>query len=178
MRPRTGRPEDGEFAEYARADIDLVPGDDAIDALRDQETLTREVLEPVSEARARGLRYGPGKWTLKEVLGHLADDERIFAYRILCLARGDPAPLPGFDEELYNREAGFEARSLSDLLSEYRVVRQATITLLLGLPAEAWMRRGVVNGYPASVRGLAFHIAGHERRHLRAIREKYLAARP
>ena len=178
MRPRTGRPEDGEFAEYAREDIDLVPGDDAISALRDQEVLTWELLGRLSEARARGLTYAPGKWTLKEVVGHLADDERIFAYRILCLARGDPAPLPGFDEERYTREAGFESRSLADLLSEYRTVRQATIALLLGLPADAWGRRGVVSGYPASVRGLAFHIAGHEARHRRALRDKYLAARP
>jgi hypothetical protein len=121
-----------------------------------------------------GSTYASGKWTLKEVVGHLSDDERIFAYRALTIARGDPTPLPGFDEKTYVGAAGFETRALADLLAEYRSVRDATITLLRGLPAEAWLRRGIVNEYEASVRGLAFHIAGHELHHLRILRERYL----
>jgi hypothetical protein len=111
---------------------------------------------------------------LKEVVGHLADDERILAYRALCLARGEVRELPGFEENVYVAGADFEQRSLASLLAEYRTVRAATLTLLTGLPGEAWLRRGMVNGYRASVRGLAFHIAGHELHHVRVLREKYL----
>ena len=174
----SGRPGDDEFAAYAKPDIDQVVGDDAIAALTAQRRQTILLVESLDEARVRGLTYAPGKWTLKEVLGHLADDERIFSYRALCIARGDAAALPSFDEERYVASAGFETRPLASLLAEYRAVRQATLALLSGLPAEAWRRRGVVSGYTASVRGLAFHIAGHELRHLRALREKYLREPP
>jgi len=170
----TGRPLAGEYAEYARPDIDRVPGDDAVEALRVVAGETLDLLAPIDEGAAAGLTYAPGKWTLKEVVGHLADDERIFTYRALCIARGDSRELPGFDEKLYVAGAGFEQRSVAGLLAEYRAVRQATLELFAGLPAEAWVRRGMVNGYPASVRGLAFHIAGHELHHLRVLREKYL----
>ncbi len=170
----SGRPLAGEFADYAKENIDQVVGDDAVDILTAQSHDVLALLEPLDETVASGLTYAPGKWTLKEVVGHLADDERIFAYRILCIARGDSRPLPGFDEKIYVEHAGFEARSLTSLLAEYRAVRRATITLLGGLTPDAWLRRGMVNGYNASVRGLAFHIAGHELRHVRALREKYL----
>jgi hypothetical protein len=173
-RSRSGRPQSGEYADYAKSDIDAIEGDDAVEALAAQARRTLALLEPLEEARIAGLTYAPGKWTLKEVVGHLVDDERIFSYRALCVARGETLPLPGFDEKLYVAEAGFEARSLKDLLAEYRSVREATITLLSGLPPEAWTRRGEVNGYSASARGLGFHIAGHERHHLRLLREKYL----
>jgi hypothetical protein len=174
FRSPSGRPLTGEFADYARPDIEAVPGDDAVAALEGLARETLSLLEPIGEAAARGLTYAPGKWTLKEIVGHLADDERVFAYRALCVARGDPRELPGFDEGLYVSGAEFETRRLADLLTEYRAVRQATIALLIGLPAKAWQRRGIVNGYTASVRGLAFHIAGHELHHLRVLREKYL----
>src|SRR5262245_12680863 len=174
IRARSGRPEAGEFAEYARSDIEEVEGDDAVEALASQERATLALLEPLTDAQVIGLRYAPGKWTLKEVVGHLADDERIYSYRMLAVARGEPLALPGFDEKLYVASSGFETRSLAELLNEYSSVRRATITLLSGLPREAWERKGEVNGYTASVRGLAFHIAGHELRHVRALREKYL----
>jgi DinB family protein len=170
----SGRPSDDEFAAYAKPDVDEVEGDDAIGALVSQRRRTVLLVESLDEQAVKGLTSAPGKWTLKEVLGHLADDERIFAYRALCIARGDARPLPSFDEKAYVESAGFEARPLATLLAEYRAVRHGTIALLSGLPPAAWLRRGVVNDYTASVRGLAFHIAGHELRHLRAIREKYL----
>lgn len=173
-RRASGRPLAGEFAEYATADIDLVQGDDAVQILAAQEQGTLALLAPLDEDRITGLTYAPGKWTLKEVVGHLADDERIFAYRALCIARGDVHPLPGFDENVYVRAAGFEQRTLEDLMAEYRSVRQASIALFGGLTPDAWLRKGIVNGYEASARGLAFHIAGHELRHLRSLREEYL----
>lgn len=169
-----GRPEDGEFASYAKSDIDFVAGDDAVAALRDQEQLVLDLFGGFTDDTAAGLTYAPGKWTLKEVLGHLIDDERIFAYRALCVARGDERPLPGFDENEYVAGANFEQRTLADLLAEYRSVRQASIALFASLSDEASLRRGTVNGYSASARGLAFHVAGHELHHLRTLRERYL----
>jgi hypothetical protein len=172
----SGRPRAGEFAEYAKADIDAVEGNDAVAALERQGTAVVALLRPLTDAAVTGLRYAVGKWTLKEVLGHLCDDERIYAYRALSLARGDERPLAGFDEQLYVRSAEFEDRSLESLLAEYRSVRAASISLFSGLSREAWLRTAEVNGYAASVRGLAFHIAGHELRHLRTLREKYLGS--
>lgn len=173
-RPPTGRPLPGEYADYAGADIAAVPGDDAIEALIRLGEQTPAFFRDHSLELERGFRYAPGKWTLKDVLGHLIDDERIFAYRLLCVARGEDAELPGFDEHQYAAHAGAEARPLEELLSEYSVVRTATVTLLQGLPHAAWTRRGRVNDYACSVRGLAFHIAGHELHHLRVVRERYL----
>ncbi len=170
----SGRPLEGEFASYAKADIDQVLGNDAVEALAAQEKSTAALFGSLDETRVRGLTYAPGKWTLKEVVGHLADDERIFTYRALCIARKDPLPLPGFDEKAYVDFAGFEDRALEDVFGEYRAVRRASIAFFRGLAPEAWLRRGTVNEYEASVRGMAFHIAGHELRHLRTLREKYL----
>jgi hypothetical protein len=174
----SGRPLDGEFADYAKSDIDSVPGDDAVAALRAQGEQVVALFSTLRDDDVRGLAYAPGKWTLKEVVGHLADDERIFAYRALCVARGDARPLPGFDEQEYMAASRFESRALADVLREYQSVRAASVTLFDSLDDTAWLRRGIVNGYEASVRGLAFHIAGHELHHLRTVREKYLATRP
>jgi hypothetical protein len=171
---RTGRPEPGEYAEYASADIAAVPGDDAIEALVGLNEQTPAFFRALAIPAERGFTYASGKWTLKEVLGHLIDDERIFAYRLLCVARGEDAELPGFDENRYAAHGEFERRPLEDLLAEYVGVRAATLLLLRGLPSAAWARRGRVNGYECSVRGLAFHIAGHELHHVRVLRERYL----
>lgn len=173
-RPASGRPEPGEYATYAQADIDAVAGGDAVRALADQLPLALALFAPVSEATAASHTYAPGKWTMKQVVGHMIDDERIFAYRMLCVARNDATPLPGFDENHYVRFAAFETRAWADLLAEYAAVRGATLAFLTGLSPEAWRRTGTVNGYTASVRGLAFHVAGHELHHLRVLRERYL----
>lgn len=170
---KSGRPEAGEFAEYATSDIDFVAGDDAVAALRAQSADVL-ALGSLDDRAVAGLTYARGKWTLKEVVGHMIDDERIFAYRMLCVARGDAKPLPGFDENEYVAATTFESRTLASLLAEYRVVRDATITLLDPLSRDEWLCRGMVNGYEASVRGLAFHVAGHELHHLRTLRERYL----
>jgi hypothetical protein len=170
----SGRARPGEYASYAEDDIAFVAGDDIARTLADQGELILSRLSALDEGEIRGLRYAPGKWTLKEVIGHLADDERIFMYRLLCVLRNDRRALDGFDEKEYVGAARFEEQSLADLIDEYRTVRAATVALLRGLTPEQWMRRGIVNGYEASVRGLAFHIAGHELRHLRTIEERYL----
>ena len=170
---RSGRPEPGEYADYAQSDIDAVEGDDAVEVLIRQGKQTVALFQDLGEANG-GVTYAPGKWTVKQVLGHLADDERIFAYRALCVARGDSRPLPGFDENDYAAAARFENHSLADLLADFEAVRHASVTLFRGLDEEAWLRSGIVNGYSASPRGLAFHIAGHELHHLRIVRERYL----
>jgi uncharacterized damage-inducible protein DinB len=170
----SGRPSDEEFASYAKTDIDYVTGDDAVEVLTAQAKDIVALLESLDEEAIRAHRYSPGKWTVKEVIGHLIDDERIFAYRALCVARGDARPLPGFDENDYVAATDFEARPLAALIAEYRAVRAATLTLFEPITLDEWLRRGIVNGYEASVRGLAFHMAGHELHHLRTLREKYL----
>jgi catechol 2,3-dioxygenase-like lactoylglutathione lyase family enzyme len=169
QRARSGRPQTGEYADYAAKDFEFVAGDDAIEALQSSRD---EALALFRSASAPP--YAPGKWTMKEILGHLIDDERIFAYRALCVARDEPRELPGFDEKTYAAAAESEQRSIESLLDEYQAVRASTIAFLASLTPEQWLRRGVVNGYPASVRGLAFHIASHELHHLRIIRERYL----
>ena len=169
----SGRPLDGEFADYAKPDIDRVVGDDAVRALSLQALDTLALLTPLNDSKIGGVTYAPGKWTIKQVIGHLSDDERIFAYRALCIARNDSRPLAGFDEERYVEFADFESRPIVQLTADYCAVRRATISLLEGLSPEAWVRRGMVNGYSASTRGLAFHVAGHELRHVRALREQY-----
>lgn len=169
----SGRPQPGEFAAYAQPDIDLVRGNCAVTALVAQRSATLELFARFGE-QSSDLSYAEGKWTVKQVLGHLADDERIFAYRALCIARGDSRPLPGFDENTYAAAARFEDRQFDDLLADYCAVRDASVTLFRGLDPSAWQRMGTVNGYSASTRGLAFHIAGHELHHHRILRERYL----
>jgi hypothetical protein len=168
----SGRPESGEYGEHAATDIARVAGDDAVDALRLQEGEVRELFGNLADPL---MCYAPGKWTLKEVLGHLTDDERIFAYRALCIARGDTHPLESFDENAYVAGANFNDRTVANLLDEYSLVRRSSIALFESLSPDAWLRRGTVAGYTASVRGLAFHIAGHELHHVAVIRERYLS---
>lgn len=177
MRP-IPRPAPGEYPPYARMYLDYLPEDDRV-LLHLEEGLRQ------AEGLARGLteeqllhRYAPGKWSVKEVLLHVVDDERIYAYRALRFARGDATPLPGFDEKAYAPRSGADARSVGSILEEYRAVRAATLALFAHLPEEAFDRAGTAEGNRATVRALAWHIAGHERRHLAVIRERYLGLRP
>ena len=171
----SGRPEPGEYASYAAEDIAHVAGSDAVSALEAQGADVVALLQSLDERMVEGVRYAPGKWTFKEVIGHMIDDERILTYRALCIARNDRRPLPGFDENDYVAATNFEARTVPSLIDEYRTVRAASMSFFQSLSAEEWTRRGETNGYEASARGLAFHIAGHELHHLRTIRQKYLS---
>ncbi|MEZ5331877.1 MAG: DinB family protein [Thermoanaerobaculia bacterium] len=171
----SGRPGPGEYASYAEEDFSHIVGDDAVAVLAAVGAETLGLVDALDEAAIAGLAYAPGKWTVKEVLGHLADDERIYAYRALAVARGDTVDLPGFDENRYVETAGFEARALASLRAELAAVRQASLTLFAGFPAEAWLRRGTLMGYHPTPRGLAFHIAAHELHHLRVLRQRYLS---
>jgi len=167
------RPDPSEHAPYAAAYVNLIPEGDFLETFPRQLDGTMALLEPLDEAKA-AFRYAPGKWTIGEIVGHISDNERIFAARILRVARGDETPLPGYEQDDYMRVAGFHARRWAELLEELRSVRQSTVTLFRGLPREAWLRRGTVSGFSVTVRGLAFAAAGHELHHRRILREKYV----
>jgi hypothetical protein len=171
--PRYDRPEPSEFAPAYANYIRQVPDGDLLATLERQLQDTRAALAGLTESQA-DFAYAPGKWTIKEVLGHVTDGERVFAYRALCFARGDSTPLPGFDEQAWTPASGASSRTLADLLEELAAVRDSTLALLSHLPADAPLRRGTANGNEISVRALAWIIAGHERHHLRILRERYL----
>lgn len=166
-------PGDDEYGSFYAGYVHRVPK--AVDIV---ELLARQGEETVGRFRAmpepRGARrYAPGKWTVKEVVVHLSDTERIMAYRALRIARGDDTPLPGFDENAYTPHSGADAHALAALVAEWAQVRLATVALFRHVPTEAWTRRGTASGAPISVRALAWIIAGHERHHLETLAERY-----
>jgi hypothetical protein len=146
----------------------LSPGDE----LASQRDRLRTLLAPVSDAQALH-RYAPGKWSVKDMIGHLADAERIFAYRMLRIGRGDPAPMPGFEENDYVRAAGSDARALADLLSDWAAARDSTIAIVKGMPEEAWERRGTANDATLSARATVYIILGHVEHHLAVLADRY-----
>jgi len=173
MNTRTlGRPEADEIPSHYVGYIKLVPELDPVIVCAEQIEQTATLLRGVSEVDAL-YRYDRGKWSIKEVVGHLADVERIMAYRALRIGRGDTTPLPGFDENSYVPAARFDDRSLADLVGELRTARAATLALLRTFDADAWRRRGTASGKPVSVRALAFMIPGHERHHVEILRTRY-----
>lgn len=147
-------------------------GEDLMALMQSQLDEVRTAFGRFPETRGT-YRYAPDKWSVKELLGHLSDVERIFCYRALRFARKDPTALPGFDENDYAPAMEADGRKLADLLEEWLDVRRATISFLRGLPAEAWGRRGIANGKEISVRALAYAIAGHARHHLEVLAERY-----
>jgi uncharacterized damage-inducible protein DinB len=167
------RPDETEYLPYFGKYISLVPEGDIIDLLRKQLEETLDLLREIPEAQA-GFRYGDDKWSIKELVGHVIDAERIFAYRALRFARNDQTPLSGFEQDDYISNAAFDERSLDDLASEFESVRRSTIFLFKPLNAEASMRTGLANGSAASVRALAYMIAGHELHHRNILRDRYL----
>jgi hypothetical protein len=167
------RPAPGEYNEYYGKYISRVPTGDISALLRDQIGDTRALLASVKPGEA-DCGYAPGKWTIKEVVGHLCDTERIMSYRALRIARGDKIDLHGFDENEYVPAGSFGDRDLASLTEELTTVRNATIALLRGLPHEAWPRRGSANGSEVSVRALASIIAGHELHHRELLETRYL----
>jgi hypothetical protein len=166
------RPDPSEIATYYHRYIELVPPGDVLSHLRGQVEQTCALLAGLGADQAAH-RYAPGKWSVRQVIGHLCDTERVMAYRALRFARGDATELPGFDENLFASNGGFDARAMTDLAAELRTVRAATVALFQRLDAAAGMRGGIANGNRMSVRSLAFVIAGHERHHVGILRERY-----
>jgi hypothetical protein len=167
------RPESGESAPYYDRYISLVPGHDVLAALDEERRQMLLLLSGRTEEDG-DLRYAPGKWSLKEVLGHLNDTERIMGYRALRIARGDQTPIEGYEQDDYVRNGPFARRPLADLIEDYIAVRRATISLFRNLDDEAWTRRGTANKNEVTVRALAYIIAGHDLHHRRIIEEQYL----
>jgi len=167
------RPSPGEYAPYYGRYIDLVPDGDVLDLLGRQVEETAQLVESLSD-RDADFRYAEGKWSIKEVIGHVADTERIMVYRALCFARGEPVALPGFDEDEYVRRARFASRGLPDLVAELRAVRASTLPFFAALDAEELERKGTANSRPYTVRAVAYIVAGHERHHTKALAERYL----
>ncbi|MGA8764572.1 MAG: DinB family protein [Candidatus Sulfotelmatobacter sp.] len=170
------RPLAGEYAPYYERYISLVGGTDILTTLEEQRRAMMLLLSGRDEADG-DFRYAPDKWTAKELLGHVCDSERVFAYRALRIARADATPMEGFEQDDYVRNGPFARRPLSDLIEDYIAVRRATLSLLRNLDAAAWTRRGVANKNEVTVRALAYIIAGHELHHRGILEEKYFGGR-
>jgi hypothetical protein len=166
------RPGKTEYDSYYHRYISLVPDDDVLVALDQQLAETLILLRSLSEQHG-SFRYEPQKWSVKEVLGHMIDTERIMGYRALRAARGDRTPIEGFEQDGYVKNGGFEQRSVSNLAREFEQVRRTTISLFRNLEPQAWERQGIANKVEISVRALAFIIAGHELHHKAILKEKY-----
>jgi uncharacterized damage-inducible protein DinB len=169
------RPQPGEYAPYYDRYVALVPGGDILATLDEQRRQTILLLSCRSDEEG-DFRYAPGKWSAKEVLGHVCDTERIFAYRALRIARADATPMEGFEQDDYVRNGPFAQRPFSDLIEDYIAVRRSTISLLRSLDEPAWSRQGIANQNEVTVRALAYIIAGHELHHRRILEEKYFTA--
>jgi len=167
------RPRADEFKAYYGKYIERVPNGDLLPILEQQIAGTTAMIRGLSEAQGNH-RYAPEKWSIKEVIGHVIDSERIFAYRALRIARGDATPLPGFEQDDYVPTGGFDRRTLRDLADELAAVRQATIHLFRHLDDEALQRRGTASDHTITPRALAYIIAGHELHHVNILRTKYL----
>ena len=166
------RPQPDEYAGFFGRYIDGVPDGDIVSFLESQGRTTQKLLSSIDEERA-GYRYAPGKWSIRQVVGHITDGERVFTYRLLAIARGEKQSLPGFEENDYVDNANFDDRSLAELAAGLAATRSATLALLRSLSDEAWERRGVANNNPISVRAIAWVTAGHERHHLGILRDRY-----
>lgn len=166
------RPAESDYPRSHASYVALVPEEDILAAMEQQSSETQKLLASLDETRA-AYRYAEGKWSIKEVIGHVIDGERIFGYRALAVARGEAQPLPGYDENIYVQNASFESWKIGDLAEWYALSRRANIVFFRNLPPEAWQRRGNANASPVSVNGLAYVIVGHERHHLNVLRERY-----
>lgn len=171
------RPQPGEYAPYYETYISKIAGDGVLRVLEEQLVQFPKLFSGLKESDG-DFRYAPGKWTVKEMLGHINDTERIFAYRALRIARGDPTPIEGFEQDDYVRSAPFARCRLAGFLDEFTHVRRASLALFRPLEEGAWLRRGVANKTEVSVRALAYIIAGHLRHHAALFEERYFPALP
>lgn len=166
------RPEPNEYGSAYASYLANVSEDDTMSVLEQQRITTQDLLSRVDEQRS-SFRYEPAKWSIKGLVGHLCDAERIFGYRILAIARGDQQPLPGFDEETYAGVANFDSLPFATLVQDLDLVRRSTVSMLRTLPPDSWTRCGTANNNTVSVRALARIIPGHERHHVKILRERY-----
>lgn len=168
------RPEPDEFAPYFNTYISLIEGDAVLPILEAQSGEIRAMFSDVSEEKG-GFAYAEGKWTIKELLSHLIDGERIFAYRILRISRGDTTPIEGFEQDDYIETSNANNRSFTDLLDEFEHERRANLLLVKNLTDEASLRMGTASNNPVSVRALVYIMAGHAKHHVNILQERYLS---
>lgn len=166
------RPAATDIPHFYRSYVALVPEENIVSALEEQGRKTAALLRSVGDEKA-SFRYAPEKWSVKGVVGHFTDAERIFAYRALAIARGESKSLPGFDEKAYAVAADFDRRTFREMVDEYEAARRSTVALFRGLSDDAWKRSGVANEVTVSVRSLAYIMLGHERHHLGVLRDRY-----
>jgi hypothetical protein len=169
------RPQPIEYAPFYETYVALVPGTDVLSVLREQAAEAGRVFGRVG-AGDETFRYAPNKWTFRDVAGHLIDGERIFGLRAFCFSRGEQAPLPSFDENVYVVAGLYGGVPLSELVAEFVAVREANLAFLSRLEDERWTRVGTASSRPVSVRALAYIMAGHVRHHLGIVEERYLPA--
>jgi uncharacterized damage-inducible protein DinB len=167
------RPDAAEFAPFYAGYVAAVPEGDIVSVLRRGGDEWQRMLAELPDARGDH-RYAEGKWSIRQLVGHVSDAERIFTYRALRIARGDKTPLASFDENAYAETAGSDRRTLSALAEELRVVREASVALFNSLPDDAWTRTGTASEKTVSVRALAYIAAGHAQHHLKILKERYL----
>jgi hypothetical protein len=170
--PQRVRPYGSEYADAYRGYVDLVPETDVLSVLAGQSEELRQLASRVPRDRER-FAYAPGKWTMRQVLGHLGDGERVFGYRALCFSRGDRTPLPGFDENAYVERSRSADVPLRDLVEEFACLRGANLRMLQALDEEAWREVGIANELPISVRAIAFIMVGHVRHHMGVLSSRY-----
>lgn len=168
------KPEANEYAPYYGKYVELVPAGDIAATLKVQGEQTLALLRGLTEAQG-DYAYASGKWTIKEVLGHINDGERIFAYRLLRIGRGDKTPLPGFEQDDYITGTNFNARTLASLIDEFAAIRQATLHLCQHFTDAEWQRSGTASENPITARALAYIVAGHELHHVGILKTRYLA---
>ena len=173
MTQQLGRPEANEYAAYYGRYISLVPAGEIVAILEQQRESTAALLKSLSEAQGDH-RYAPGKWTIKELVGHVADTERVFSYRAAHISRSDPAPLPSMEQEIWSAGAESSRRTLASLTEELTAVRDATVALVKSLSPTQAMRRGIASNNEVTARAMAFLCAGHQEHHIRILKERYL----
>lgn len=167
------RPDAGEFNTYYQTYTRLVPDGNLLTTLGKQHEMTQQTLRSLTDAQAL-VRPADDEWSVKQVLGHVLDTERLFAFRMMWFARGDTIDLPGMEPNPWVENARFDELPLADLLAEFAALRQATQYLISGLNEAMWLRGGIASNNPVTVRALGWIIAGHELHHLDSLREKYL----
>ena len=168
----TERPADGEYAPFYAGYVKLVPEADVLPVLEAQASEIRRLARSIPRGRET-CRYGPGKWSIREIFGHIGDGERVFGYRAFCISRGDQGALPGFDENDYVAESAYDQQTAAELADDFARLRAANLALLGHLDPARWARVGNANGKPVSVRALAFIMAGHVRHHLGVLKTRY-----
>ena len=167
------RPTDKEYASFYSGYVGLVPDGDLFRNLKEQGVETQKFLKSIGESTSER-RYAPDKWSIREVLAHVADSERVFTYRALRFARADATPLPGYDEKAWGQSSNAQSIPLAILMEDLQSLRVATLSLFRSFDDDGWGRSGTANNNPITVRALAYIVCGHERHHVKIIKERYL----